>query len=181
LADHPNQLYACEFNEADQALLAGFSCGNEPWSRHVGEWIRSSDVLDSMQRGTRVWLFETAAREIVGFGSIGTSRWRWPPPDGASAQLVMIPMLGIAERFQGQPPDPEWRFADQVMSHLIGEARQLLDASSQSKTPLLKWLVLMVHRDNARAIRFYKSWNFELIPGVVRRYDHVVMQLWLGE
>ena len=27
----------------------------------MGEWIRGSDVLDSIKKGTRVWLFETVA------------------------------------------------------------------------------------------------------------------------
>ena len=73
MTDHPHQLYAVEFTEADQARLVGFSCGDEPWSKHVTEWIVGSDVLESMKRGTRVWLFETAQAEVVGFGSVGTS------------------------------------------------------------------------------------------------------------
>jgi hypothetical protein len=76
MTDHPHQLYAIEFSEADKTRLAGFSCGDEPWSRHVTEWILGSDVLDSMKRGTRVWLFETEGGEVVGFGSLGTSQWR---------------------------------------------------------------------------------------------------------
>ncbi len=81
--DHPHQLYAIEFTEADQARLVGFSCGEELWSKHVTEWILGPDVLDSMkEHGTRVWLFETVQGDIVGFGSVGTSVWRWPPPDG---------------------------------------------------------------------------------------------------
>lgn len=67
MTDHPHQLYAIEFSEADQARLVGFSCGDEPWSKHVAEWILGSDVLDSMKRGTRVWLFETGSAEVVGF------------------------------------------------------------------------------------------------------------------
>ncbi|MFO0912662.1 MAG: hypothetical protein U0795_06880 [Pirellulales bacterium] len=57
MTDHPHQLYATLFSQADQTRLAGFSCGDEPWSEHVTEWIRGSDVLESMKRGTRVWLF----------------------------------------------------------------------------------------------------------------------------
>jgi hypothetical protein len=76
MADEPQQLYAVEFTEADQARLAGFSCGEELWSRHVTEWILGSDVLESMERGTRVWLFETEQGDVVGFGSIGPSIWR---------------------------------------------------------------------------------------------------------
>jgi hypothetical protein len=79
MTEHPNELLARRFKEADQARLVGFSCGNDDWSRHVGEWIRGSEVLDSMERyGTKVWLFETIGGDIVGFGSVGLCRWRWP-------------------------------------------------------------------------------------------------------
>jgi hypothetical protein len=44
-----------------------------------------------------------------------------------------------------------------------------------------EWLVLMVHRDIARAIRLHEQCGFELIPGVVRRNDHFVMKLAIGE
>jgi hypothetical protein len=92
MTDHPHQLYAVDFTEADQARLGGFSCGDEPWSKHVTEWILGSDVLDSMKRGTRVWLFETAQGEVVGFGSVGTSEWRWPPPKGSkTTECVFCP------------------------------------------------------------------------------------------
>jgi GNAT superfamily N-acetyltransferase len=159
----------------------GFSCGEEHWSRHVGEWIRGSDVLDSISDfGTRVWLFETKDGEIVGFGSVGWCRWRWPLPDGTYTKLVMIPMLGIDEQFRGKPEDPNWRYSLQIMSHLIYEAR-CLAREEASKGNNVGWLVLLVHRDNRRAIQFYEKCGFELIPGVVRRNDHVVMKLWIGE
>jgi ribosomal protein S18 acetylase RimI-like enzyme len=181
MTDHPHRLCAVEFTEADQARVVGFSCGEEAWARHVAEWIRGSDVLDSMRRGTKVWLFETARGEIVGFGSLGSTRWRWPPPDGSPTAVLLIPMLGLSARFQGQPPDPEWRFARQIMSHMVSEAKAMSrQAAEESGTPI-GWLVLLVHRDNERAIRFYEKCGFELIPGVVRRNDHLVMKLWIGE
>lgn len=123
MTEHPLQLFAAQFTEADQTRLVGFSCGEEPWSRHVAQWIQGSDVLDSMKRGTRVWLFESTQGEVVGFGSLGTSRWRWPPPNGESTTILLIPMLGIDIRFHGQPSDPDWRFSHQLMSHLISEGQ----------------------------------------------------------
>jgi len=176
----PHQLYALEFTEADQARLAGFSCGDEAWSKHVAEWILGSDVLDSMKRGTRVWLFENGKGEVVGFGSIGKSVWRWPPPDGARETIVLIPMLGIDVRFQGEPSDPDWRYSRQIIGHLLAEGQQIAKGGS-GDAAMQHWLVLMVHRDNARAIRFYDKCGFELIPGVIRRHDHLVMKLWIGE
>ena len=181
MATNPYQLHATPFTEADQARLVGFSCGDASWSRHVTEWILGSDVLDSMKRNTRVWLFENAENEIVGFGSLGTSRWSWPPPDGSKVTIALIPMLGIAERFHGQPPDSQWRYSRQIIGHLIAESQKLARVGREAEAREPEWLVLMVHRDNARAVRFYEQCGFEQIPGVERRNNHVVMKLWIGE
>lgn len=70
---HPHQLYAVEFTAADQNRLTGFSCGEDVWARCATEWLRGSDVFESMRKGTKVWLFEDAAGEIVGFGSKTTT------------------------------------------------------------------------------------------------------------
>jgi ribosomal protein S18 acetylase RimI-like enzyme len=181
MTDHPHQLYAIDFTEADQARLVGFSCGDEPWSKHVTEWILGSDVLESMKRGTRVWLFETAQAEIVGFGSVGTSVWQWPPPKGERTTIVLIPMLGVDARFRGQPPDPDWRYSRQLMAHLIAEGQRVAREWSGDAEKEPNWLVLMVHQDNARAIHFYEQCGFELIPDVLRRQNHRVMKLWIGD
>lgn len=181
MTPHPDQLFAVPFSEADQERLVGFSCGNESWSRYVSEWLLGSDVLDSMKKGTRVWLFENQDKEVVGFGSLGTSRWKWPPPDGARATIALIPMLGVDKEYHGMPEDPEWRFSHQIMGHLIAEAEKLALSGREAGLGHINWLVLMVHRENARAIRFYEQCGFEIIPGVVRRNDHVVMKLWIGE
>ena len=181
MAAHPLELRAGPFTEADQVRLVGFSCGEEPWSRHVAEWILGSDVFDSMKRGTRVWLFETADGEVVGFGSLGTSKWRWPPPIGERATIALIPMLGIAEQFRGQPTDPEWRYSRQILGHLIAEATRLTRAEPEEGAQVPQWFALLVHRDNARAIQFYQHCGFELIAGVERNKGHVVMKVGIGE
>ena len=178
---HRYQLHTLEFTEADQIRLVGFFCGDEAWSKHVREWILGSDVLDSMKKGTRVWLFETLAGDVVGFGSVGTSVWRWPPLSGAKATIVLIPMLGLDVRFRGQPPDPEWRYSRQIMGHLLAEGQRIVREWSGDAGEKPQWLVLMVHRDNSRAIHFYEQCGFELIPGVVRREGHLVMKIWIGE
>jgi len=170
---HPHQLVAVEFEKADQARLVGFTCGDNVWSRCVTEWILGSDVLDSMQRGTRVWLFETQDEEIVGFGSLGPWNWRWPLPNGPKNSVLLIPMLGIATQYQGKPPDPEWRFSNQILDHIIAEAKQLATASAQRPRQLL----LMVHRDNLRAMKVYERFGFQLIPGAERPHDQRVMEL----
>lgn len=55
------------------------------------EWILGSDVLESIKRGTQVWLFETAQAEVVGFGSIGASIWRY-------SRQLMSHLIAEAER-----------------------------------------------------------------------------------
>ena len=180
MTDRPHQLYPVEFHKTDQARVVEFSCGEEIWSRHVAEWIRGSDVFSSMEKGTRVWLFETAEGEIVGFGSLGTSIWRWPPPDGKRTTIVLIPMLGIDTRYHGQPPEKQWRYSRQIMSHLLFEARQLSRQWSGDANQRPQWLVLMVHKENKRAVRFYQRCGFEMIPGVERYKNHLVMKMWIG-
>jgi ribosomal protein S18 acetylase RimI-like enzyme len=181
MTENPHQLYAVQFTEADQVRLVGFSCGSETWARYVTEWILGSDVLDSMKLKTRVWLFETNEGQIVGFGSLGTSRWKWPPPDGEYSTITLIPMLGIGAQYRGQPSDPEWRYSRQIISHLIDEAIKLAREWQGKVEHRPRWLVLMVNRENLRAIRFYENTGFEIIPDVIRRNDHLVMKMWIGD
>ncbi len=178
---HPHQLYAVPFQEADQDRLAGFCCGTEHYADYLREWIQGSEVSDSLKRGTQVWLFENTVGQIVGYGSLGRTRWRWPLPDGKYDYLQILPALAVAEDFQGRPPDKDWRYSVQILSHLIAEAEFNYRASLETKKPLLAWLVLMVHNDNQRGIRFYQTIGFELIPHLERRHGHLVMKLWLGD
>ncbi len=158
------ELSAEFFTEADRGDLIGFSCGESVAGKACTEWIQGSDVVDSMKRGTVVWIYRNEADEVVGFGSLGPARWRWPPPNGNFTNLAIIPMLGIDERFQGQPADKQWRYSHQIMNHLIYEAHEL---SVHAKKPL-EWLLLLVLPGNERAIKLYEQFDFELIPNVTR-------------
>jgi ribosomal protein S18 acetylase RimI-like enzyme len=66
------------------------------------------------------------------------------------------------------------------MSHLIAEGQRKAREWTGDAEKKPQWLVLMVHRDNARAARFYQRCGFEVIPDVVRK-DHLVMKLWIGD
>lgn len=187
MTEHPHQLRALEFTEADQERLVGFSCGEAAWSRLATEWIVGSSALDALKRGNRVWLFETTDTNVVGFGCLGTSTWRWPPPDGKDRErVVLIPMLGIDQRFQGKPADAEWRYSRRIMSHLIAEATRIAREWTGAPDKKPNWLVLMVHRDNARAICAYKRCGFQVMVDPVgkpveRHHGHILMKLWIGE
>ena len=90
-------------------------------------------------------------------------------------------MLGIAERFQGQPSDTDWKYSNQIMGQLISEARTHTAAWPNDDIKRLKWLALLVHPENTRAVRFYERWGFEQIPDVVRSHGNVIMKLWIGD
>ena len=177
VADHPHQLYVVEFTEAQQARLRGFSCGDETvTARMATEWILGSSALISREKhGTRVWLFETSRGEVVGFGSVGPATWRCPPPDGDREEVVIIPMLGIDAKFQGQPDDPDWRYADQIMAHLLCEAQRIAREWNGDAARRPRRVVLLVHPDNRRAIRFYERCGFDSWEGVIFRYGNLGM------
>lgn len=173
-------LFADEFTAADQPILAGLYCGDEPWARASTEWIRSSEVLDSINgQGTRVWIYRNAEEDdaIVGFSSLAVTPWRkWPPPNGKRCRLLYIPQPGLDQKFRGYPPDPVWRYSNQIMEHLIGEARLPAQKIQIEKSPSkhAELLTLKVHRENAAARKVYERYGFELLPGFEDN-EHLMM------
>ncbi len=138
-----------------------FSCGDEPWQDEVTQWIKSTTIDECAtksiaQRNTQVWLYRTADGELVGYGSLGQSKWRWPPPKGAWETISIIPSFGVQSKYQGEPKEdpPEARYASRIMSDLIGRAH------AQGN----RLLGLFVHPKNARAIGFYKRIGFLAMP-----------------
>lgn len=175
-------LFADLFTAADQPFLAGLSCGEEPWSQAATEWITSSEVLDSIEKfGTSVWVYRNSEEDdaVVGFGSLAATGWqKWPPPDGKRSRLLYIPQLGLDKKFRGFPPDPEWRYSNQILEHLIGRAVELAKQIRDEKPPSkhVDLLTLKVHRDNIPARKFYERYGFELLDGFEDN-EHLVMSL----
>ncbi len=158
---HQHQLFADELTTGDISGLVDFDCGDEPWAKAATAWITGSDVWASIkERKTRVWLYRNAVDAVVGFGSLGFTRRRWPPPDGGHCNFLFIPMLGMDRTFHGQPPDEQFRYSRQILSHLRYEALQLLSEHQAEKRSTLPLLTLLVHKDNARAIRLYERYGF---------------------
>ena len=168
---HP--LFVSPFSEADQLKLAGFCCGDTIDGRYCTQWICGSDCLDSINRhGTKVWLYRDSTGGVVGYGSLGKTRWRWPPPDGDYTNLLMIPMLGIDQRFHGQPPgNPAQRYSHRIVEHLISEA-EIWNASLPKSVNVV---TLTVRESNERAQRLYRALDFAFIEGERRRNDFLVM------
>jgi hypothetical protein len=172
---NPYQLYADKLTPHDRAELLHLNCGEEPWSRAATEWMLGSDVWESIEkRNTQVWLYRNDSDVIVGFGSLGLTRRRWPPPAGGYSNLLIIPMLGIDHRFHGQPPDPRHRYSNQIVSHLRHEAIQLFELHQKVGRSTLPLLTLFVHRENIRAIRLYEKFGFS-VESAASRGDQLLM------
>lgn len=145
-----------EFSVRDIGAVRDFECGNAPWEVVVASWIKGP-VLDSIHKyHNRVWLYLTPNGELVGFGSLGHTRWRIPRTVDPHATISIIPMLGVQTQFQGQPSDVSRadRFSSQIMDHLQHE----------SVAHDTDYLALEVHEQNARAIKFYESYGFSMLP-----------------
>lgn len=173
--ESPYQLYADLLTEKDRPDLAQFDCGSGHWAEAATEWIQGSDVWESIKnRGTRVWLFRNVQGDLVGYGSLGLTRRKWPPPDGRHANLQIIPMLGLDHHFHGKPSDREWRYSHQLISHLRYEAIETLIQHLAEKRSTLPILTLYVHQDNAAAIRLYENFGFLPAPQV-KTNDNIMM------
>ena len=160
------------------AAVVGFDCGQEPWQVKQSEWIQNQGekgVNWSIQQfGTKVWLYADERGDLVGFGSLGKSRWHWPLATNPRIPIGIIPAVAIQRAFWGKPEGPrEERYSTQILQHLIHEANRSCEAGEIE--PLLG---LFVHPDNVQAIRAYERVGFE--PFAQTAGDHVSMILKLS-
>jgi ribosomal protein S18 acetylase RimI-like enzyme len=154
--------------------VEGFSCGNEPWQIEVAQWIQdtagSDCALRSMEeRGTEVWLYRTPEGELVGYGSLGMTKWKWPAPNGPRETVSIIPYVGVQSKFHGEPKgaSPNERYAYQIMGDLISKARRRGT----------KILGLFVDKKNARATAFYTRVGFQSLPDDDGQYARMFLDL----
>jgi GNAT superfamily N-acetyltransferase len=149
----PGSLIAVEFTEQHLPLVQTFACGEESYERELAEWIRL-DSVSALNCGCKVWLYVTSEKEIVGYGSLGVTRWNYPEPSSKRAALALIPAVAIQKEFWGKPDGPrEGRYSSQILDHLITEA-----GTHPIDVPLLG---LFVHPENHRAIKAYERAGFQ--------------------
>jgi len=173
--ESPFQPYADLLTDADRPDLAQFDCGESKWAEAATEWIQGSDVWESIKnRNTRVWLFRNEQVVLVGYGSLGISRRKWPPPGGQHENLQIIPMLGLDYHFHRKPPDRQWRYSHQIMSYLRYEAINTLTQHVSLGRSTLPLLILYVHQENVAAIRLYEQFGF-ISATAARTNDHILM------
>jgi GNAT superfamily N-acetyltransferase len=146
------------FTEDLLPVVADFDCGSEVYEVEVSDWIKNKGpgcVLDAMNKfGTQVWLYVNDENEVVGFGSLGTTKWNWPESTTKPRIPVnLIPAVAIRKSFWGKPEGPpEERYSTQMMRDLIAEARK--------NTGVAPVLGLFVHPRNEGAIRLYRRMGF---------------------
>jgi ribosomal protein S18 acetylase RimI-like enzyme len=155
----PPLLEVAEFLLADLPLVANFSCGIQPWEIAMSEWIKAPETakFGNSQHQTSIWLYYHPDGRIVGFGSLGITRWKMPYPDGDYTSLSIIPALAIQTEFQNLPPDcldNNPSFSHQLLADLIGKATMQAPDT----------LVLFVHRQNQKAIDLYNRFGFKDTP-----------------
>lgn len=130
-----------------------FDFGHEYWEREIERWIKDEVIEARREWGTDVWLYATEDDGLIGFGSLGQSRWNWPLATSKRVPISLIPAVGIHRPFQGQPRDGQSpRFSDQILDHLIYEAQQHSERH--------RALGLFVHPENSRAIKVYERAGF---------------------
>src|SRR5262249_22212315 len=87
------------FTEELLPKVQGFDSGSEPWEQEPANWIKAGlggdGAVDALTQGTKVWLYLTDAGDLVGFGSLGEARQRWPRAKDPQILASSIPMLGV--------------------------------------------------------------------------------------
>jgi GNAT superfamily N-acetyltransferase len=158
--------------------VRGFNYGDEPYQQELADWI-CNDAARALTRGTRIWLYVNRAPAIVGYSSLGLTRWHFPEPTSPKTALLIVPAVAVRQCFWGMPEGPpDERYSSQIMRHLLDEA---------SAWPgRLPGVALFVHPDNRAAIKLYERFAFRpfphsyldpvtkvTYPGYLRRLDHV--------
>lgn len=149
-------------------IVQEFFCGDLFWEREVSDWIKDAQngALDEIRKDTcEVWLYADPDGQLVGFGSLGATKWRWPTPQDSRVPLNVIPALGVNQRFWGKPEGPRQdRYSAQILRDLIETAR-----THTERRPLLG---LYVHPQNLRAIRAYENAGFAPFSKTYRAYPN---------
>jgi len=156
------QLVREDFTEDQLALpeVQQFDCGAEIWEKEVSDWLKmplgQDGAISSVrneERPGRVWLYRNADGQLVGYGALGYTEWRWTRNKDPFLPLTVIIWCAIQKEFWGKPDGPkDERFSHQIMDNLITEAIDDVETH-----PILG---LAVHPENTRAIKFYKEYEF---------------------
>lgn len=158
------RLAKVQFTEQDFDAVQGFACGNEPWELYLAQWITNTAVqdertiVDLLRDGTKVWLYYAGQGNLVGYGSLGVTRWKYPEPFGpTTATIGVIPAVAVSSAYQGQPlGDWRQRYSTEILMDLITTATQNYSAGVFPDPAL----GLFVDTRNVRAKTVYTRLGF---------------------
>jgi RimJ/RimL family protein N-acetyltransferase len=147
MASAGSAIFVTPFSPGAAALFADFDCGSSRWAMQAAEWIKGPGAVRSLQRGNAVLTYHDANGDLVGFGSIGKTKWMI---DGASVELSYLSMFAISIRFQGARAEGGGKYSALVLQDLI-------DRASHHN---LRLLGLHCHPDNGPAKQLYLKFGF---------------------
>ena len=157
------RLFRIDFIEEDVSAVQDFACGGEPWEVYLSQWITNTvkddkGVIDCLREGTKVWLYLTGDGDIVGYGSLGITTWKYPNPYGSDgATFAVIPAFAVSSAFHGQPPgDWSQRYSTEILIDLIEAAKSDYLANAFPNPAV----GLFVDTRNARAMKLYSRMGF---------------------
>src|SRR5262249_24211559 len=136
-------------------------CGSKPHETPLAEWIKLHSA-EEIARGNKVWLYRLQSSDgpLVGYGSLATGKIETTEEDNSvkAVKGFEIPMLALHEDYWGCPKEvtaPEEKFARQIVSHLLQEARE-----AQLRGTRERHLALYVHPDAPEAQKLYRACGF---------------------
>ncbi len=151
-----DRVVAVPFTAEQLERVADFDCGDEDYQRELATWLQV-EALAFLERGTQVWLFAAPDGDLVGFGSLGKTRWAYPDPAGKKQFLALIPAVAIRRVYWGKPAGPTAdRYSSQILEFLLARAQELPDIEPA--------VGLFVHPENQAAIRLYQRFGFVAYP-----------------
>jgi ribosomal protein S18 acetylase RimI-like enzyme len=156
------------FSRADWDEVQSFDCGSKDHQREVSDWLKGPEGADSALSAihatppAHVYLYrledpdDAAVRgELVGFGALGQTRWRWTGKKDPFVPLTILIWFAVRNEFKRQPPgDPDGYYASQILDDLIAEALERQDTH-----PILG---LCVRPENVGAIDLYRRKGFSV-------------------
>lgn len=150
----PDLLRSVEYAPSMLGLIRNFDFGDEPYQKELGQWI-IDDAEQAMARGTKVWIYVNQADQIVGYGSLGQTNWKYPEPNSNKVTVAIVPAVAIRKEFWGEPKtgDKEEKYSSQIMRELI---RQAIEWNASFGA-----VGLFVHPENLAAIKLYERFGFK--------------------
>src|SRR5258708_1458016 len=114
----PDPLQIVPFTADMLDRIRVFNYGDEPYQKDLADWM-CHDSVRGLARGTRIWLYVNSTPDIVGFSSLGLTRWHFPEPVSPKTELVIVPAVAVRQSFWGMPAGPpDERYSSQIMRHL---------------------------------------------------------------